>query len=221
MLNLHLSQKMENTIYRDYGAVDTPQAAQAALKAAISDIVTKGGGVLIVPPGVTENSEIENNAPSSVKAGTSSIAIIDRRSGYERILPPPNGKLSGSNWSGVNIKRTVRQPIDMNFGMHSTQAIDTNIAGGTVSYIQPTLLEAKKGKNQKIYVPTIRGLFVGMSLNLTGVATHDPLKVKELGWDAAEEKLSYIVADLERDHPKEAFLERGWKLLSRTYKRTS
>ena len=184
----------------DFGPVTNPAAAQATLQAAIANIIARGGGILVVGPGANVG-KIENNAPSSIR-GTPTVTIVDRRNGYESVLVPDNGKSAdGAVWAGRRIARTLRQPIDGAFGVHSTENIDTAIAGGTASYYQPCLLDIKKGKDQRIYGPTIRGLFEGMQLILYAPEKQECVLVKALGWDA-EKRLPYAVADIVNDHPK-------------------
>ena len=186
----------------DFGPVKTAVEAQAALDTAIAAIIANGGGVLFLGPGVCPGWRAENNAPSSTKSGTSTVTVVDRRGGRESVLVPSNGRSDGSGvWAGQHVSRTVRQPIDMAFGVHSTESIDTQIAGGTTSFYFPCLADIKKGKDQRIYVPTIRGLFEGMRMVLYAPEKQEEVIVKALGWDA-EKKLSYAVADIAYDHPK-------------------
>jgi hypothetical protein len=195
----------------DYGPIDTAKNAQAALDKGIADIVAKGGGILVIPPTAPSNWEVMNNAPSSTKADSATVTLIDRRDGYENILLPSNGKQFGLTWAGRHLERDVNRNIDMAFGVHSTQAIQTNIAGGTTSYAEPILFEVKQGKDQKVYVTTIRGLYTGMFVNLSGAPrsfggqTNDSGPIKSLGWDS-QKRLPYITLDLEHDHPQDALI---------------
>ena len=153
-----------------YGQIRTAAEAQAALEKALADIIRRGGGVLVVPPAAPSDWKFENQAPSSTRADGSSVTIVDRRFGYERTLVPSNGKLSGLYWASHHLQRDVRQNVNMPFGVHSTQVINTNIAGGTASYIQPCLFAVKAGSDRRVYLPTIRGLYAGMSVNFHGAA---------------------------------------------------
>ena len=119
----------------DFGPVKTPTEAEATFTAAIKNIIAHGGGVLVVAPGVAPGWIVRNDAPSSTRADASSVTVVDRRNGYERVILPSNGRMSGPVWSGRSIIREVRQPIDMAQGVHTTETIDTYIAGGTSSYI--------------------------------------------------------------------------------------
>lgn len=194
----------------DFGPVGTPVDAEATLKKATSDIIAKGGGILVVAPGVAADWVAHNDAPSSTKAGTPSVTIIDRRNGYEKVMVPGNGQLVGSTWAGRHLVREVRQPIDMELGVHSTETIDTYIAGGTTSYDQQSQNEVKAGTNARIYLPTIRGLAVGNRMVITGVPMsygepYDRGPIKALGWDK-EKGQAYIEMDLKHDHPRNALV---------------
>jgi hypothetical protein len=193
-----------------YGPIKTAAEAQVALDKAVVDIVRKGGGVLVVPPGAPADWKFENQAPSSTRADGPSVTIVDRRFGYERTLVPSNGKLSGLYWASRHLERDVRQNVDTLFGVHSTQAIGTNIAGGTASYIQPSLFAATAGSDRRVYLPTVRGLFAGMYVNFhaaprefTGPAESG--QIKSLGWDRAK-RLPYVTLDLKLDHPAESLV---------------
>ena len=182
----------------DFGPVKTIEQMQATLNAAISNIIARGGGILVIGPGAALGS-IENNAPSSIR-GTNTVTIVDRRNGYESVFLPSNGTHLDGVWAGRRLSRTVRQSIDGGFGTHSTATIDTSIAGGTTSYFQPCLFDIKKGKDQRIYGSTIRGLFEGMNFELLAPEGETSV-IKSLGWDA-EKKMPYFVADIAHDHPK-------------------
>ncbi|MBU4365794.1 MAG: hypothetical protein KKF10_01525, partial [Verrucomicrobia bacterium] len=195
----------------DFGPVKTPVEVEATLKAAITSIIAQGGGILVITPGVAPNWVAHNDAPSSTKDRSPSVTIVDRRNGREKILVPSNGqRMGGSTWAGRYISREVRQPIDMAMGVHSTECIDTFIAGGTTSYDQQSLEAVKAGENARIYVPTIRGLAVSNQIVVTGVAVgyggqFESGPIKALGWDK-EKGRAYIVMDLKHDHPKSALV---------------
>lgn len=194
-----------------YGPVATAAQAQATLQKALADIVAKGGGVLVVPAGVAADWKFENTSPSSTLFGASTVTIIDRRGGYERVLVPSNGLLTpGNYWASRSIERDVRQPIDRVFGVHSTQVFNTNIAGGTASFNLPTLFATEKGADRRIYPVTVRGLFAGMHINFTGQprgygGQNETIVLKSVGWDK-EKRLPFVVADLQFAHPADALL---------------
>ncbi|MBI4025244.1 MAG: hypothetical protein HY360_09715 [Verrucomicrobia bacterium] len=191
----------------DYGPVKTAAEVEATLKAATADIVARGGGVLIIAPGVCPDWVAHNPVPSSTRVGAPNVTLLDRRNGYEHVICPANGQSTGVAWAGRSTRRFVTEPIDMAMGVHSTETVDTYIAGGTASYDQPILSAVKAGESQRVYVPTIRGIFTGMHLILSGAPgygePYDRVVVKAIGWDA-EKRLNYFVADLKHDHPQGA-----------------
>ncbi|MBI4028580.1 MAG: hypothetical protein HY360_26570 [Verrucomicrobia bacterium] len=192
----------------DFGPVKTPAEAEATLQAAITNVIAKGGGLLVVTTGVAPEWKAHNPAPSSTQAGTPTVTVIDRRGGVERTILPSNGQNNGMLWTGRQISRAVRQPIDMTFGVHSTETIDTCIAGGTTSYDQAILDEVKAGKDARIHLPSMRGLAVGNHMALSGTPRgygnpYDRGPIKALGWDK-KRGAPYAVMDLEHDHPKDA-----------------
>ncbi len=182
-----------------FGPVATSADAEATLAIALSRIHKAGGGILTIGPEVSRDWVMaENPAPSSTRRGTASVTIVDYRNGYPTILLPSNAANTGtSNWLAHRISRTVRAPIDMAYGVHSTVGIDTAIAGGTSSYLQRILADVQKGEDQRIYVPTVRGLAVDNVVVLYN--PNEQIVIKALGWDA-EKQLPYIVADVANDH---------------------
>lgn len=94
-------------------------------------------------------------------------------------------------------------------GVYSTEYIQSRYLGGASSYSQQLSEAVQQGLNQKLYVPTHRGLFKGQSLVVSGVAggygkPYDYVTVKELGLDAGG---PYFVADdLKYDHPAKAMV---------------
>ncbi len=191
----------------DFGPVGTPAEAEAALSNALPRIIAEGGGFLYVQPGVAPDWAAHNPAPSSTQAGAPTVTVVDRRGGVERVLLPSNGQRSGSVWTGRHLRREVRRPIDMTLGVHSTEAVDTHIAGGTTSYDQPIMEDVKAGQDVRVYLPTARGLAVGNHMVLTTTPRRyggpfDRSPIKALGWDK-ERGLPYAVVDLKYDHLKD------------------
>lgn len=193
-----------------FGPVKTAVEAEATMSSAITNVIAKGGGLIIIGPDVARDWTAHNNAPSSTRPGANSVTVIDRRDGYERTYVPSNGKIAGSAWTGRQLTRFVQQPIDMALGVHSTKAIDTVIAGGTMSYDQAALREAKAGKDARVYIPTLRGLAVGSHIIISGVPMnyaepYDRGPIKALGWDR-ETGEAFLVMDLKHDHPRGAIV---------------
>lgn len=90
-------------------------------------------------------------------------------------------------------------------GTYSTQNWVSHFRGGSSSYDQALQNAVKKGKDQKFYVPTLRGLFVGQTLVVTGVprgyGKFERVVIKSMGIDNDGE---YFVADATQEHPKYA-----------------
>lgn len=183
----------------DFGPVETAAEAQATLESALQEIVAQGGGVLSLGPGAASDWRVdENTAPSSTKRNAASVTILDRRRGYLSCLLPSNvGHTGTMNWLGLRFSRSVREPIDMCYGVHSSLGIETHIAGGTSSYLHRILEDVEAGEDRRIYVPTIRGLAEGNHIVLYN--PNDFTVIKSLGWDR-DRQLPYIVADLRHDH---------------------
>lgn len=189
----------------DFGPVQTATEAAATLLVAINQIIAQGGGILIIHPGVAPDWLAHNPAPSSTRPGVPTVTVIDRRGGVERVYLPGNGQNNGVVWTARHVARELRQPIDMPLGIHSSEAHDTYIAGGTTSYDQPILDAVKAGPDARLYLPSQRGLAVGNQMVLSGVVRgygepYDRGPIKALGWDK-DRGLPYVVMDLQHDHP--------------------
>lgn len=199
-------------VLTDFGDATTSAAAQETMDKACKWIVGNGGGTLIIPSSVTVPFEIKNIYQKSVM-GSPSVTIQDRRKGNDIEYLPSMGHRSPSGWTFgkewyrlVNLKEGGL-PFQGNF---QAMSIRNSVVRGATSYDQAILEAVEKGENRRIYVPTIRGIFIGQNLVLTGGAfgyapPFDYLVVKEIGWDT-EKKVSYLVADLKNDHPKAALL---------------
>lgn len=198
-------------ILTDFGDVSTPVAAQATLNQAGEWIIAKGGGVLIVPPGTPDQLVIQNTYQKDREGGPT-VTIRDLRKGYESTHLPSVGKRSPTGWFGQYDYRLINMkghglPFQ---GNHEIMGLRNAVVRGASSYMQITSAAVEKGQDRRIYVPSIRGIFVGQYLTLTGKRfayekPFDNLWVKSIGWDA-EKKLNYLVADLEYDHPEGAIL---------------
>lgn len=197
-------------VLTDFGDVSKVEVAKKTLDNACNWIIKNGGGILIIPPGVPKQLKIENTYQKDRTSGPT-VTIIDIRNGYEVIHVPQVGKVAPmSGWYGKLFYRVLKMDEKSlpHCGIHDVVGIRNAVVKGATSYDQKILFDVKKGKDVKIYVPTIRGLYVGQFLTLTGGGykpPYDRLYVKKIGWDK-EKKLYYIVADLEYDHPRGALL---------------
>jgi hypothetical protein len=192
----------------DLGPVGTPAEVEATLTAAVARVIAEGGGFLHVDGRVAADWVARNPASSSTKRGAPTVTVVDRRFGIEKVYVPGNGQADGAAWTPRQVIRSVTEPIDMTFGVHSTETIDTRIAGGTASYDQPIVDAVKAGTDVRIYLPSQRGLAVGTHFVVSGVPRGygepvDRGPIKAMGWDKAR-GLPYVVMDLKHDHPAEA-----------------
>jgi len=96
-----------------FGPVDTPAAAEAALVTAVRNLERAGGGVLVIPPGAAAGwtptnqtqERIRTPAPpqpaTSWKAGPG-VTVVDLRGGSVRVTPPQS--------TGLVLRRVLKLP---------------------------------------------------------------------------------------------------------------
>ncbi len=190
----------------DFGDLGTAAAAQTTLDESCQWIVTNGGGVLVVPATAPEGLVVKNTYQHDRESGPT-VTILDRRKGYETTHLPSVGRRTPTGWNGAYDYRLINmQPRGLPFqGTHEMHGLRNAVVRGSSSYMQLTSEAVEKGADRRIHVPSIRGIFVGQYLTLTGVRgayqpPFDRIWVKSIGWDA-ERKRNYLVADLEHDHP--------------------
>lgn len=114
--------------------------------------------------------------------------------------------------TGIRIERPLRLADGdslPHWGTHPAITIDSEIVYGSSSYLDWLQVPVTKGKDQRFYLPTIRGIHPGQFLNLHGGPGYGGGVtrglVKSLGYDA-EKQLSYFVADTDLDHVAGAIL---------------
>lgn len=193
-------------VLSDFGDVTKADGLQALVNKACEEIKAKGGGVLIIPPTAPRPVLLQNLSQTERKSGRDGVPIVtilDRRSG-EDILVTPIGQWSTQGWNGMNLKRTFnfQGPGASSWGGFNVLNIANQVIHGSSSHHNPSAAPAAKGKDSRIYVHNIRGLFVGQFLNFYGAdggSGIEYITVKSIGWDA-EKKQHYITADLEKDH---------------------
>jgi hypothetical protein len=187
----------------EFGEIKT--APQAAYEKAMDAIMASGGGVLFIPGSTAQNWKFSNNtqrtlrnppppAPAKQWPLSVGVTVIDTRGGTLKIYPP--------QMTGLEIDRTYEAaPGQSTPGGAPQPMLDLRNDGvrGSTSYREPLQAPVKAGQDVRFYVPTIRGLFPGMFLNMQG----NPggvvrLYVKSLGYDA-EKQMHYIVADTDKD----------------------
>ena len=200
-------------VLTDFGDTANAKAAQETMNKACQWIIDNGGGVLIVPPAVTAPLEIQNTYQKNREGGPA-VTIHDMRKGYEACYLPTVGQLNsdGAGWAGQHLNRLINMkghglPFS---GVYQMSTSYNAVIRGAASYMQMTARAVQKGKDCRIDVPSVRGIFPGEYLTLTGKAAayaepYDRIWVKGIGWDPAE-KVNYVIADLEFDHPAGAIL---------------
>lgn len=192
----------------DFGDVTNIKTLQQLVDAACTAIVAKGGGILIVPPGAAADVQLENNSQTQRESGLdvkAAVTINDRRGGYDNVIVPTIGKWTPNGWMGQGQRRTYnfQGPGAGPWGISSATGIENRIVHGTSSYLHPTVLGAPAGKDSKVYLRTVRGIFTGQFLNFyfgpAYAGGYETIVVKTIGWDP-ERKLSYLTADLTKEH---------------------
>jgi hypothetical protein len=114
--------------------------------------------------------------------------------------------------SGMHIKRDIRLADGdslPHWGTHPAIKLESNLIYGAVSYLDWLQAPVKKGKDQRFYLPTVRGIRPGQFLNIHGGPGYGGgvtrALVKSIGYDA-EKKQNYLVADTDLDHTAGAIL---------------
>ncbi len=194
----------------DYGDIATPAAAAATLKIAVQKLMAEGGGILEIPTNAPKELKIENTSQTDVWGH--GVTIVDYRWGFVNYQLAPIGREQAGVWSGFRLERHLNMGQDSlpHCGTYSNQAIHNYITSGASSYMLTLTEPVKAGNDAKLYVDTIRGIWVGAFLNVTGSAVgyaepFDRITVKSIGWDPVKRQ-NYFTADLEYDHPLAALV---------------
>ncbi len=198
----------------EFGSVETVEQAKATLQAAVEQMVADGGGVLVIPPGVTGELQVRNLWQE--RRATSDegpvVTINDYRGGFTEYHVAPIGKHQFGTWTGFRVERVLNlgEQSLPHCGTHAAQAIDNVIVSGSTSYMH-TLTEAvEPGEDVRCYVNTIRGVWVGAFLNMTSSVMgysepYDRVIVRSIGWDP-KRKRNYFTCALEHPHPQGALV---------------
>ena len=154
----------------EFGDISTVEAAQQALDRAIDEIIAAGGGSLLIPEGAPERLRVENlrQAKRSTFDEAPVVTIVDRRRGYLTYRVAPIGKHQDGTWAGFRVERVLNlgEQSLPHCGRHSAQSIDNYVISGSTSYMHTLTQPVKKGEDQRLYVDTIRGIWVGQYLNV-------------------------------------------------------
>lgn len=191
----------------DFGDISTAAQAESTYQKAASEIIAKGGGVLVIPVIAPKNWGLVNTFQQT-RDDAPVITVIDMRGGYANVLVPSIGSRLSGIWTSQRFSRTINQkekslPFQ---GTTNVQEIRNIVTHGASSYMQYSAADTPSGENQRLYLPTIRGIYLGQFINVTGasksyVQPYDQIYVKDLGWDK-EKNLPYLVGDFKYPHPK-------------------
>jgi len=201
-----IDQASNRYLLTDFGACDTPQAASQAYRKAVKQLIAKGGGVLVIPVGVAEDFHVVNDAQTEF--GGPAVTVFDYRGGVERIYVPALGirpSLAGLGRAGRIVERQLVRNLP-EYAVVSTQKFVSFNRGGSSSYAQTLTRASTSGRNARFDVPTLRGLYVGQMLRITGEprgysGKGEQVVVKSLGQDA---RGPYFTAEATLPHPNEA-----------------
>ncbi|MBD3292702.1 MAG: hypothetical protein GF393_07230 [Armatimonadia bacterium] len=198
----------------EFGPVETVEEAEATLEQALGQLMDEGGGVLIIPPNVTQELEIRNTEQGERRTRDEgpAVTIIDYRGGFTEYHVAPIGKHQTGNWAGFRVERTLNlSPESLpHWGTQTAQSIDNYIVSGSSSYMHTLMEPVEAGEDVRCYVSTIRGLWIGALMDITSsvMGYGEPIElvpVKDIGWDP-ERKRNYFTCDLEHDHPAGALV---------------
>lgn len=199
-----MDRAMNRHLLTDYGACNTAEAAQKAYRKAVREIVSTGGGVLVIPAGVAKDFRVVNDAQADYAAP--GVTIFDYRGGIERVYVPALGSypsLAGLGRAGQIVERQLDRNLPDN-AVVATQKLVTLNRGGSSSYSQVLDGASAPGANTRFDVPTVRGLFVGQELRIAVDPTSherkaERVRVKSIGQDA---RGPYFIAEAKLTHGK-------------------
>ncbi len=128
----------------------------------------------------------------------------------------PPSRVNPTGAHAIEETKTYKRSIDsapesLSFmAIVPAQRIDNTLISGTSSYMATLTQPLVPGRDQRVYVDLIRGIWVGQKLNITSspLGYGQPLEevtVKAIRWDH-ERYRNYFVADVESPHPGRAFV---------------
>ena len=208
-----LAQTNQNTdsapvfLLDQFGPVKTPADAAATFEKASKDIITSGGGVIIIPANAPAGWRPKNNsqeewrkpappAPAKNWGAKPGVTVVDARSGTVNIQPPQT--------TGIQIDRTLNLPEGESlpfWDYFPMLKLRNSIVRGSTSYREWLQEAVEPGPDRHFYVPTIRGVFPGMFMSIGEWGTVERLYVKSIGYDK-EKQMWYFVADTAAGQPK-------------------
>ena len=191
-----------------FGPIATVEQAEATYQAAMTSLTNAGGGVLVIPANTPPLWKPKNNtqlvwrtpappAPAERWGYGKGVTVVDLRDGALRILPPQT--------SGVSFDRVMKMPRGMSlpfWDIFPILRLNNTVLNGSCSYRDYLQEDVKAGNDRRFYVATIRGIFPGAFVAVSG-SPHGVLRlyVKSLGYDK-EKSLWYFIADTTSDVKK-------------------
>lgn len=191
----------------EFGPVADAKAAQATYEKAL-EAMKKTGGVLLIP-GSTAKLLKERPLqglirtpppPAETKIWRDgkgvTVVVVDEH--FTKVEVPP--------LTGLHIDRNLRLADGdslPHWGTHPMLTLNNKLTYGSTSYLDWLQEAVKKGKDRRFYVATVRGLHVGMFINVHGGKGYgggvSRICIKSLGYDA-DKRMHYFVADTDIDH---------------------
>ncbi|MCG3147520.1 MAG: hypothetical protein PCFJNLEI_00960 [Verrucomicrobiae bacterium] len=193
-----------------FGPVATAEDAEMTFQKAVKDIITAGGGVIMVPAHTAANWRPINTSQEQVRQPAApapakrwftapGVTVIDGRAGTVKVHPPQA--------SGFEFNRVLDIPAGQSlpfWGYFPVLSIKNTILHGSTSYRDGLLEDVEAGKDRRFYVKTIRGIFPGMFVS-GSYGDVQRLYVKSLGYDK-EKHAWYFVADTDAEVSKNDLL---------------
>jgi hypothetical protein len=195
-------------ILTQFGPVSTPETAAITFASAEKAILAAGGGILIIPsttapdwhPATSQQNQIripEPPAPASKtwRAGPG-YSIIDLR--QPQILPPSS--------TGLAIKRQLKVPQGQSlphWSFDSALKLRQSLLRGGSSHQSTALAPAPQGKNVKLALSSVQGIFPGQALYTNRDFTGPWALVNSLGFDT-ETKTWFVLCDVTGSIPKDS-----------------
>jgi hypothetical protein len=198
---------LNRRVLSEFGPYGTEAEAASTLDKALRTLIDQGGGILVVPHDAPKGWYPRNRVQAAF--GAPGVSIVDARGGVERVHVPPLGTTASDGLRGGN--RLIERDASATFpwqGTYSTEAIVSRFQGGASSYLDRLARPASRGRDTRLYVATLRGLFQGQVLRVTSQpevlsGEGERVTVRSLGLDGTE---PFIVADTTSDHPRGAIV---------------
>jgi hypothetical protein len=193
-------------VLSEYGPYQTEIEAAATLEKALRALIDHGGGILVIPHDAPQGWYPRNRLQTAF--GAPGVSVVDARGGIERVYVPPLGATASDGLRGGN--RLIERDAAGNFpwqGVYSTESIVSRFRGGASSYLDRLARPVTPGRDARLYVVSLRGLFQGQTLGVTGrpddFGETEWVTVKSLGLDGTD---PFVVADAKLEHPRGALL---------------